>query len=684
MPPRQPFSAEDLYALKFVEDPQLSPDGQRLAFVRMDVDQLGNKYERHIWLITLGETAGEPRQFTYGGRSEHSPRWSPDGRRLVFVSDRGEKPQLHLIDVAGGEVRPLTALPNGASDPVWSPDGRRLAFTSRVNAEERAREDAAAPPAPPADALEARQRQEREAEAHKLKADPRVITRLPYRTGTEYLDERRQHVYVVDVDAPAPAPRRVTDGDLDFGDRSGVAWSADGAALLMSQARRPETDPWDYHGLISVPVPARGRRPYRFLTAPGFEYWNPAASPDGRWIAALRKPEEGSWGQLARLALVPAGGGSARELTFEFDRTLNDVQWSADARWIYCSVGDRGDQHVYRVNAASGAIEPVLTGRRLILGFSLARSGQIAFAANTPARPGDVYLVQAGRERRLTRFNDALLARRQAAPIETVWHRAPDGRRIQGWLLKPPGLRAREKCPLVVSMHGGPWVMWGPATPGMWLEWQLQAARGYAVYFCNPRGSEGYGEQHALLIRNDWGDHVMRDVLSGVDAILERGFVDPKRLALTGGSYAGYMTAWIVGHDQRFACAWAQRGLYNLTSFFGTSDIPQLVEREFETFGFDDVAKLWAQSPLAYVRAIRTPLAIEHQDNDWRCPPSEAEQLYTALKRLKREVVLIRYPREGHEMSRSGEPRHRVDRLNRMTAWFDQHCQAPARRRKAR
>jgi dipeptidyl aminopeptidase/acylaminoacyl peptidase len=212
----------------------------------------------------------------------------------------------------------------------------------------------------------------------------------------------------------------------------------------------------------------------------------------------------------------------------------------------------------------------------------------------------------------------------------------------------------------------------------------LHAARGYAVFFCNPRGSAGYGQAFASAIQNDWGDHVMPDILAGVEQVVAHGFVDPRRMALTGGSYAGYMTAWIIGHDRRFACAWAQRGLYNLVSFFGTTDIPQLIEREFEMFPFDDIQKAWQQSPLAYVRNIRTPLVIEHQDQDYRVPVSEAEQLYAALKRLRRVVTLLRYPREGHEMSRAGEPLHRVDRLNRMVAWFDRYCRptGPQRRRK--
>ncbi|MGQ0604444.1 MAG: S9 family peptidase [Anaerolineales bacterium] len=677
---KKPITAEDLYELKFVEDPQLSPDGKQLAFVRVDVDRLGNKYDRHIWLINVNDRGATPRQFTFGSKNDWSPRWSPDGRRLAFVSARNGKPQVFLIDVDGGEARPLTSMPNGAANPVWSHDGKRLAFFSNVNAEERAREDAGQPEPSPSDSLEAKHKQERDEKKEKEKNDPRVITRLPYRIGTEYADDRRAHIYVMDVVGDAAAspakPQRITDGELDF---HSISWTKGGAAIISQLTREPEHDPWNYQAIVSVPVPglagpAKGRRPHRFISGPHFEYFEPQVSPDGKWIAARRAPDDGSWGQRPRLMIMPTDGGKVIELTEEFDRHIGPIQWASDSRSIYFLANDRGDAHLYRATVLGGEVTRIVGGRRMLLGFSAARNGALAFVAHTATQPSDVYLITGKSERRLTHFNDALLAERSIQPIEEMSHAAPDDRKIQGWVLKPVGYQRGKRYPLVVNMHGGPWVMWGPGMPGMWLEWQLHAARGYAVYFCNPRGSEGYGEEHALTIRNDWGDHVMRDILSGVDNVVAQGRVDTKRMAITGGSYAGYMTAWILSHDQRFACGWAQRGLYNLTSFFGTSDVPQLVEREFETFGFDDVQRLWAQSPLAYVRNIRAPLAIEHQDNDWRCPPSEAEQLYAALKRLKREVVLIRYPREGHEMSRSGEPAHRVDRLNRQVAWFDRWC----------
>jgi dipeptidyl aminopeptidase/acylaminoacyl peptidase len=682
LPTQKPFTAEDLYELKSVEDAQISPDGKRVAFVKVDVDRIGNKYERHIWLVALEEKNPKPRQFSFAEKSsDFSPRWSPDGRTLAFVSTRAEKPQIYLIGLEGGEARPLTTAktaPHGATNPVWSLDGRRIAFLSSVNAEERAREDSGESDPPPASAIEAKHRKELKEDKEQKKTDPRVITRLPYRTGTEYYDDRFSHIYVVDADGDGK-PYRVTDGDLNF---NSISWTKDGAAIISQQSRRPDYDPWFYQAVVRINAVGK-RRPYRLISRPGHEYFSPKVSPDGKWIAAMRVGDEGSFGQRTRLAILPVAGGAARELAAEFDRSLVEFQWSPDARAIYFLGGDRGDIGLYRVGVGRGAVTRVVGGRRMVLGFSVDRAGQAAFVAHTPERPGDVHVapLTGKSEKRLTDFNDKLLAQRLIAPIEEVWHSAPDGRRIQGWLMRPVGFRKGQKVPLAVNMHGGPWVMWGPSMPAVWLEWQLHAARGYAVYFCNPRGSEGYGEAFSLIIRNDWGDHVMRDILAGVDHVVKMGFVNAKRMALTGGSYAGYMTAWIVSHDHRFACAWAQRGLFNLMSFFGTSDVPQLIEREFETLGFDDLEKLWKQSPLSYVRNIQTPLVIEHQDQDYRCPVSEAEQLYAALKRLKREVVLIRYPREGHEMSRSGEPQHRVDRLNRMVAWFDQHCR-PGRRKK--
>jgi dipeptidyl aminopeptidase/acylaminoacyl peptidase len=244
---------------------------------------------------------------------------------------------------------------------------------------------------------------------------------------------------------------------------------------------------------------------------------------------------------------------------------------------------------------------------------------------------------------------------------------------IQGWVMFPPGFNPRRKWPLAVEIHGGPQAMWGPGFTSMWHEWQVLAARGYAVFFCNPRGSDGYGTEFARANHNAWGEADANDILSGVDAVVRRGYVDAERIGVMGGSYGGFMTAWLIGHDQRFACAVSQRGVYNVAHLHGTSDIAEWVEANFDSFPWRNPEHFWEHSPLAYVDNIRTPLLILHSDSDFRAPISDAEQLFTALRRLRRRVQFVRYPREGHELSRSGEPKHRIDRLNRIVGWFDKH-----------
>jgi dipeptidyl aminopeptidase/acylaminoacyl peptidase len=315
------------------------------------------------------------------------------------------------------------------------------------------------------------------------------------------------------------------------------------------------------------------------------------------------------------------------------------------------------------------------------LAFDLARDGgRLGFLACTPERPPDIYTaaLDGSDERRLTDVNRKLLAKKQVMPTEEIWYTTPDGVEIQGWLIKPPGFDPTQIYPLAVEIHGGPHAMWGPSTMTMWHEWQCLAARGYVVFYCNPRGSAGYGYAFRDTIHGRWGEADMPDILAGVDHVVSQGYIDTAHMAITGGSYGGFMSAWIVGHDRRFAAAVSQRGVYHLTSFFGTSDIPELIEGEFDARPWEAYERLWRYSPLAYVNEIKTPLLILHSERDFRAPIPDAEHLFLMLRWLKREVEFVRYPREGHELSRSGEPRHRVDRLNRIIDWFDKYCKREA------
>ncbi len=671
---RTPISVEDLYELGWLEDVRVSPDGSRIAYVHVTVDRPANKYRRAIYLVPAA--GGPPRRFTQGCKQDWQPRWSPDGKQLAFVSTRDdERGQIYLIPADGGEARQLTSLPNGASDPAWSPDGRTLAFLSLVSEAER-RQEEAGPPEPPADAWEAKRAKEQREHDEERRIDPRVITRLPYRSGTSFFDERRRHIYLIDLpepDEPAPPPRRITDGDLHYGP---PAWMPDGASLLTTATRDPEADSlFAYYDVLRIP--ASGGKPTT-LTSAGHSYFDPQPSPDGKLIAFRRLNEEKLLADGSQIAIIPADGGEITDLTGHSDLNVEHFRWQPDSQGVLFSAGWHGDTHIYGIGLPGTPTyrqgETLVGGRRIVAEFDVGRDGTIAFIAGDAANPCDLFVhTAAGQERQLTAINRRLLEQRQIIPIEELHYNAPDGREVQGWVLYPP-MEPGRQYPLAVFIHGGPHVMWGPGFRSMWHEWQAAAAAGYIVFFCNPRGSDGYGEQWRDAIRANWGYADSPDILAGIDRLLLDGKVDPARIAVTGGSYGGYMTAWLLGHSDRFACGVAARGVYNLISHHSTSDAHELIEHEFNGFPWELAEELWDHSPLAHAHKINTPLLLLHSELDYRVPISEAEQLFAFLRRQKKVVELVRYPREGHELTRSGEPNHRADHLRRTLAWFDRFC----------
>lgn len=671
-----PFTVEDLYDLAWLEDVRISPDGRYIAYVRVSVDRQANAYRRTIFLVPAD--GRPPRRFTQGTKQDRQPRWSPDGKQLAFVSSRDdEHGQLYMIAVDGGEARQLSALPNGASDPAWSPDGRTIACLSAVSEEERRREDAGEPPPRPADSWEARRAKEQRQRDEERKIDPRVVTRLPYRSGTSFFDERRRHIYLVDlpaddVEGPAQA-RRITNGDLHYG---APAWMPDGAGLLTTATRDPEADSlFAYYDVLRVPV--NGDQPVTLTTA-GFSYFDPQPSPDGSLIAFRRLREDKLLAEGNRVAVIPAAGGEIEDLTAHADLNVEQFRWHPAGQGVLFAAGWRGDAHIYNIGLPGTPTyrqgETVVGGRRIVAEFDVAPDGSVAFIAGDPANPCDLYLrTPEGEERRLTAINAGLLTRRVVVPIEEVRFNAPDGQEVQGWTLYPPDFTPGRKYPLAVHIHGGPHVMWGPSFRSMWHEWQAGAAAGYIVFFCNPRGSDGYGEQWRDAIRAGWGEIDSPDILAGVEQMVATGHVDPERVGVTGGSYGGYMTAWLLGHSDRFRCGVAARGVYNLISHHSTSDAHELIEHEFNGFPWELAEELWDHSPLAHAHKIEAPLLLLHSELDFRVPISEAEQLFSFLRRQKKVVELVRYPREGHELTRAGEPEHRADHMRRTLEWFDRY-----------
>jgi dipeptidyl aminopeptidase/acylaminoacyl peptidase len=676
------MSVQDLFNIATVSDPRFSPDGQQIAFVRTEMDRDDNCYRSAIWLVT--SDGGRPRRFTNGESRDTTPRWSPDGRWLAFTSTRGgekAKAQIYLIPTDGGEARRLIEMENGASDLVWSPAGTgvaRLAFVSRANAEEMAAEDMADADSP-LDADERKRCAKEKEEKEKEKADPRVVSRFGYRAETSFYDDRTKHLYIIDVDLDTGQaqgkPRRLTHDARNY---STPRWMPDGSALLATVDRLPGVDDLFYYPDV-VRVPLDGSQ-VQILTGTDMADQNPWPSPDGRWIAYNSLPAAEFTSANGEIVRIPVGGGEPRVLTTELDAHAREFRWLPGGQSLCFLVSERGRIDLRRVAMDGGAIDTLLTADREILAYDLSPDGkQVAFVASTDRSPWDLYVapLDGSEAQRLTEVNGEWLSETALGQVEDCWFESADGTPIQGWIVKPPDFDVGNSYPLILSIHGGPHVMWSRHEPTMWHEWQVLAANGYVVFACNPRGSDGYGRDFRASLLNHWGEADVPDLLAGIEEVIAQGYVDAERLAISGGSYGGFMTAWVIGHDGRFKAAVAQRGVYDLIGFYSTSDVPRLAEWEFSTTPWENPDLLWKYSPVSYVENIHTPLLLIHSENDFRVPIPNAEGLFVALRRLKRVVELVRYPRDGHELSRSGEPKHRVDRLERIVGWFDRHVREP-------
>ncbi len=674
MTEKQRITADDLYRIISVEDPRISPDGRWIAYVQTAPDRMENGYKRNIWLVST--SGGDPLQLTRSGK-DTQPRWSPDSKTLAFTSTRDEKPQIYLLRMTepGGEARALTALPNGAKDPAWSPDGTKIAFLAPMNADERGREDRREEDPKPLDKLDAKQRKERRDQDETKRFDPRVVQRLPYRTGISYLSDRFTQIYVMPIaeglEKDAARPRRLTDVDADH---NPPQWTPDGEYLFTARMSDPKGDePWRWSSLYSIRVSDGASEK---LTDESYSSFSPLPSPDGQWVAFGRIPRERLSERIVRLAVMPVGGGEIRDLNLAFDRDLADIKWTPDAGGLLFGGQSEGTVEIYHVRLEDGEVEKVVAGNMYIEQFDVQADAGIAFSASTPFNPSELFWQASSVDHavQMTTVNQKLTDSVFVQETHELRWKAPSGEEIQGWYLLPVGYEEGKTYPLAFHIHGGPHVMWGPAMKSMWHEWQFHAARGYVVFYSNPRGAGGYGEAFQMALHGNWGGVAYDDLMIGVDTLLKKGFVDPARMAVTGGSYGGYMAAWITAHTDRFCCASAQRGVYNLLGFSGTTDIPSFIPTEFGIEPWEDPMQLWQHSPLAHAHRIKTPLLIIHSENDYRVPVSEGEQLFTYVRRSGGTVKLVRFPREGHELTRAGEPEHRTSHLLHITEWFDTYC----------
>lgn len=643
----------DLTRIRFVSDAQVSPDGRAVAFVVTTLSEERDEYLSQIWLVDA--TGGEPRRFTAGPRRDTAPRWSPDGARLAFVSereDRKKKGQLYVMPATGGEPVRLTDLRHGVSAPEWSPDGTRLAFVARVGGWV-----------------------EPESEEEKRKSrPPRVITALKYRfNGEGFTYDRRPQIFTVAADGGEP--RQVTEGDYDHVD---PAWSPDGRALVFASARHDERDHDDASDIWLIP--AEGGTPRRLTRTDG-PAGHPAFSPAGDAVAYLGRASRNAFGRNVRLFTVPVAGGAPECRTLGFDRSCGPLGvqpvWSGDGHALTIAAEDQGTLGLFRVEPGDGPPRRVVAGERVVVSYSASRDGSVlAFTASEPGAPAELFVCGAdGGERRLTDLNRAFTREvTLARPERFRFERA--GFTVDAWIVKPHGFEAGHRYPLLLNVHGGPHAQYGYP---FFDEFQVQAGAGYGVLYANPRGSQGYGEAFASAVVGDWGGGDAADVQAALDLALSRfDWIDPERLGLLGGSYGGFMTSWIVGHSKRFRAACSERAVNVQTSMFGTSDIG-FVFNQVELGGvlpWEDIAKYLERSPLTYAKDITTPLLILHSEDDLRCPIEQAEQLFVALKTLRREVVFVRFPDENHELTRSGKPRHRLERFRILLEWFAKYLRA--------
>ena len=698
--PRPP-RPDDVYRLRIATEPRLSPDGRLAVVTLKTVAPAFDGYRQQLWLVPT-DGAHAPRQLTLGPRHDHLARFSPDGRTLAFLSDRGsllepdghdrdqvsndrpakereDEHQVYLLPLDGGEARRLADLPRGVAALEWSPDGTRLVVVSgsrRATREEDARRRGTGAPRsgdPPP-------------------SDYRFIDRLDYmQNGRGFTYDRVPHLWLVDVSSGTAS--RLTAGpvpDLE------PAWSPDGRRIAFSSNRRRDPDLFGRQDIHVVDVETRVVS--AITRGPRSVFGSPAWLPDGATIAGLGHRLEGRAGSRSDIWLFAADGSDAtptagRNLSARHDlmpgATLNsDVTVevaprlvpTADGRWITFTAPIDGAYELWRIALDDGRLERLTAGRHYVSGWD-ARPDRIAYLRSTPTAPPDLWVLDVhaggsgrqtfGAPRQLTTFNVEVLAEvelREPREREST----VDGRRIQGWFIPPAGDtadRAPRSGPLVVEIHGGPHTLYGWSP--FW-EFQVLAAAGIGVFYCNPRGSEGYGEAFNDANHRDWGPGPMRDILAGVDSLVADGLADPDRLGVTGGSYGGYLVNWIVAHDQRFRAALTCRSVSDMTMLFLTGDISggDWANQEFDATPWSDPAYYREISPISYADRIRTPLLIQHAENDIRTTIGQAEALFTLLRSHRRPVRLMRVPEETHDLTRSGTPFRRVENLRIVVDWF--------------
>ena len=640
-----PFRPMDVFEIEFPTDPQISPDGRRVAYQRTSMDLMRDRQRSELWIV---DADGSGHRRLAAGRS---PRWSPDGERLAYLAEG----QIRVRWMDTGDTATITQLVESPGGIRWSPDGRRIAFHMLVP---DAPPQLAPPPKPPPGAQW---------------ADPPILEdRFKNRQdGVGYLDFGHRHLFVVSADGGTPT--RVTDGDFQHG--GAPAWTPDGRHLVFSSNRNPDWDR-DFRNSEIYLAPVEGGE-IRALTDRSGPDHSPAVSPDGERIAFVSFEDRRRTYQVSRIEVLNLDGSGRRVLTGGLDRSASNPVWATDGSGVFFQFDDRGNSKVGFVTL-EGEVEVLAGDLGAQYGrpygggsFSVANDGSFALNRTRPDQPGEVAVGSRGGEvRQITALNEDLLAGKTLGEVEEIrWESSYDGQPIHGWIVKPPDFDPSRRYPLILEIHGGPISNYGDRFSA---EMQLFAAAGYVVLYSNPRGSTSYGEEFGDLLYHDYPGQDYDDVLSGVDAVIARGYVDEENLFVTGGSAGGILTAWIVGKTNRFRAAVSQKPVVNWISKTLTADNWYgYFHTRYEGLPWDNLEGYWKFSPLSLVGNVETPTLIVTGEADLRTPLSESYQLFHALKLRGIDTGVVRLPGAFHNMSR--RPSQLMAKIANVLAWFEKY-----------
>jgi len=639
------LTKETYMEMESVGSPNISPDGKNILFTRSWTDKINDRTRSNLWIVDVeGERV---RELTHGDWRDSSPVWSPDGKKIAFLSDRDGTTQIHVMWLDTREVAQLTHLERAPGDIRWSPGGKHLAFTLFIP------DTKSILPVQ----LPARPRGAKWAE-------PAVIVdRLSWRRdGRGFTPKGNTHIFVIDAELGG-TPRQVTSGEYSHSDPQ---WSADGKDIFFSAIRKPDAE--YLHGDSEIYSVNLDTLEFKALTDRKGPDRGPQVSPDGKWIAYTGYNDKNYTSHLSNLYLMDRTGDRKRILAVNLPNSPSSVTWAPDSTGLYYLMREKGESNIYYISLNRNT-QKITEGVHYLSGLSMAEDGQVATTLSTFYKPEYLVTFNLGnpsRIKKLVDVNEDILANVKLGEVEEMWFKSPDGLDLQGWLIKPAEFKSGEKYPMILYIHGGPWAMY--SVQFSWA-WQNFAASGYAVLYMNPRGSTGYGQDFVNGIQYSYPGKDYDDLMAGVDAALAKGFIDKKNLFVCGGSGGGVLTAWIVGHTNRFRAAVSMRPVINWHSFVGTTDGSDWY-RQFQKYPWEDPTEYAVRSPLHYVGNVTTPTMVMTGEADLRTPMGQSEEYYRALKTLKKDTLLIRMPEEYHGWRR---PSHRLLQQLYLLAWFEKY-----------